>query len=173
MEEPDFPYPTQKYSRKAKWTVIISITLMITVGGIFLSQKPKKTEVKKVLAVEYRQLPNSPTAMPTKAKMNVTIEVLNGSGIPGQANKVMKMLEAEGYDIDNIKSGNAKTSDHVGTTITSRADLEERVTDIKKILSPLFPDISDGIQNTNPNDDSGYDIVITTGSVKTGTLLIH
>lgn len=171
MEEPDFPYPIQKYSGKAKWvTLLIGTALIVTAIAIwapFARQKQDKTkglEVKKVLAVEYKQLSNSPTSKPEKDKKDVTINILNGTGVTGQAGKIVNALVRAGYSLLNIKLGNADEFTHVGTTITSNADFEKTVKHIKEAIKPVFPEITDGIPNNNPNIDSGFDVVIITGS---------
>lgn len=171
MEGPDFPYPIQKNNAGLKWIVLISLTGVILLTGMFIFRKPQKIEAKKVVVitpVQYRQLSNTPTIKPIKVE-DVTIQVLNGTGIPGQAALIVKKLEAAGYNPDNIKLGNAKTIGVSVTSITSRADFEKVVIHIKELLKPLFPEIEDGALNPNPNEDSGFDVVIITGNNKTVT----
>ena len=177
MEEPDFPYPIQKYSGKAKWvTLFIGAVLLVTAIAVwapFTRQKQDKTkglEVKKALAVEYKQLSNSPTSKPEKDKKDVTINILNGTGVTGQAGKIVKALVESGYSLSNIKLGNAEEFTHIGTTITANADFEKTVANIKDVIKPVFPEIADGIPNNNPNVDSGFDVVIITGSRVTNTI---
>ena len=172
MEELDFPYPVKKDNSKLKWFVLIGLICIGIFGGIFIFRQPQKIEAKKIIAspisspVEYKQLSNSPTVKPVKVKKNVTIQILNGTGTIGQAGVIVKALVGAGYNADNIKSGNAKTFGGTVTTITSRADFEEIVSDVKNTLKPVFPDITNGIVDTNPNEDSGYDVVVITGSTK-------
>jgi hypothetical protein len=165
MEEPDLPYPPQNDYRKAKWIAIVGICIFAVVGGmVVFKQKPQKIEVQKVQAVKYKQLPNTPTEKPVKAKKDITIQVLNGTGIPGQAAGIVKALIAAGYVTDNIKSGNADTSDHAITSITANADFGTVVEDIKDVLKPIVSDVSNGVPNLNPNVDSGFDVEIITGT---------
>lgn len=169
MEGPDFPYPIQKNNAGLKWIVLISLTGVILLTGMFIFRKPQKIEAKKVVVitpVQYRQLSNTPTVKPIKVE-DVTIQVLNGTGIPGQAALVVKKLEIAGYNLDNIKAGNAKTGGGTITTVTSRADFEGIAFNIKELLSSLFLEVKDGVPNTNPNEDSGFDVIITTGSSAT------
>lgn len=142
------------------------VVLIVGVAGVSTLRKQNvpKEEVKKVNAVEYKQLSNSPTSKPEKDKKDIRISILNGTGISGQAGEIMKVLVASGYSIENIESSNAETFTHTQTTITSRADLEDTTEHIKNILQSIFPELTEGTPNTNPNDDSGYDVVITTGS---------
>lgn len=163
-----FTVSSPKRYTKLKWFVLISLSCTGILGGIIIFRKPQKIEAKKIIAtpVKYRQLSNSPTVKPIKAKKNVTIRGLNGTGISGQAGLVVKALEMSGYNLTNIKIANAETIDHSVTMITSHADLGEIVIDIKDALKPMFPEITDGIPNTNPNDDGRFDVVIVTGSTK-------
>lgn len=160
MEEPDFPYPTQKGTSKIKWTVFIGLFLIAAVvGGVLLTRQPKKLEEKKSVVIEKKE--PTPTEKPKIEKTAVKIQVLNGTGTPGQAGIVVKALEDAGYSADNIKSGNAETIDHSTTTITSRADFEGIVSDIKDVLKKTFDEITVGSQNLS--DDSAFDIVVVTG----------
>lgn len=165
MEEPDFPYPIQKDNSKLKWFVVISLAGIGILGGVLFFRQPQKIEAKKVVVepIKYRQLSNTPTEKPIRARKDVTIQVLNGTGIPGQAGLIVKALEASGYTLDNIKSGNAKAIGVQTTTITSRADFEEIVAHIRGVLKSMFPVIEDGVSNLNPNEDSGFDVIIITG----------
>lgn len=172
MEEPDVPYPTNQYSGKTKLGILIGVVLLVAavvVWGASASQKQNKitkTPVKKVMAVEYKQLSNSPTAKPEKEKKDVTINILNGTGVTGQAGDIVKALVLSGYSLLNIKLGNAEKFDHIGTTITANADLEGIVADIKDVVKTVYPEIADGIADNNPNVDSGFDVVIITGTAK-------
>lgn len=171
MEGPDFPYPIQKNNSGLKWIILVSLAGFAILAGVLIFRKPQKIEAKKVVVitpVQYRQLSNTPTVKPIKIE-DVTIQVLNGTGIPGQAALVVKKLEAAGYNLDNIKAGNAKTGGGTITTVTSRADFEGIAFNIKELLSSLFLEVKDGVPNTNPNEDSGFDVIITTGSSPTIT----
>jgi hypothetical protein len=167
MEEPDYPYPIQNDNTKLKWIIPIGLFIIVLVSVVvFFTKLQKKPETKKSTAVVYKQLSNTPTQKPKKEKKDVTIQVLNGTGVSGQAGVIVKALEAAGYSPDHIKSGNAETIDHTVTTITANADFEDVVINIKDILRQSVPELTDGIPNTNPNIDSGFDVVIITGSKK-------
>lgn len=160
-------YTTRKNNKLFVFVGLILIIMMVSAG--VYANIPKQTEVKKVIAIEYKQIANSPTPKSKKEKMNVTIQVLNGSGIVGQADSIVRALEDAGYDRANIKFGNADVTNRSSGIITARADFEETVTDIKNTLKQIYPEIMDSELNTNPkvdsnpNIDSGFDIVIVTG----------
>lgn len=171
MEGPDFPYPIQKNNTGLKWIVLVSLASIAVLVGILIFRKPQKIEAKKgvvVTPVQYRQLANTPTVKPIKVQ-DVTIQVLNGTGIQGQAALVVKKLEIAGYNLDNIKAGNAKTVGSAVTTVIARPDFKEIGISIKELLRPLFLEIGDGVSDTNPNEDSGFDVIIVTGSDSTIT----
>lgn len=169
MEETTFQYQTQQSrNKRVKVAAVVGMVVLLAgIIGVLFTRQPKKENIKKDIVVEKKE--PSPTEKPKKEKQNVTIQVLNGSGISGQAGIVVKALEDAGYSPDNIKSGNADSTDHINTMITSRADFEEIVADIKEILKPAFPEIIDGVLNPNPNEDGGFDVMIITGSKATIT----
>ena len=105
----------------------------------------------------------SPTPTPIINKDSVKIQVLNGTGTPGQATKVAVTLKNAGYNLDNMKTGNSP--DNLTTSsITSKAGFESVAVDMKTVLSSDFPDIE---VSSSPLDiSSEFDIVITTGGQK-------
>jgi len=166
MEETSFQYQTQQNNNNGlKKTIVVGMVfLLATIIGILIIRQPKKENVNKNIVVEKKELSTpSPTEKPKKEKASVTIQVLNGSGITGQAGLVVKALQEAGYSPDNIKSGNADSTDNANTTISSRTDFEEIVINIKDVLKPMFPEIRDEILNLNSNKDSGFDVTIITG----------
>lgn len=163
MEETILPYQNPQ-SKKSKingtvW-VIISAIAVILVGGFVLSRQQKKEpEVKKDIVVEKKE--PTPTEKPKIEKSAVKIQVLNGTGTPGQAGVAVKALEEAGYSTENIKSSNAEKYDQETTTITSRARFEDIAVDIKNSLKSKFDEIS--VSSKNLEENSEFDIVVITG----------
>lgn len=117
------------------------------------STKPKPTSVTTPSATSKP----SPTAEPLMDKSNIKIEILNGSGIEGQAGKLSNFLQEAGYS--NVTTGNTDNS-------------EERTTIVYNKLLPkdLLTDITDAVKNDLPDptlqvasQSSEYDVKITTG----------
>ena len=106
MEETAFSYPSQpKKSNKTMLFVIVGILLAVLIGWFFITQQPKNTdEVKNDVVVE-EKTPTPTTEKPKIEKSSVKIQVINGTGTPGQAGIVVKALEEAGYSSDNIKTG--------------------------------------------------------------------
>jgi len=163
MEETIAPYQNPQF-RKSKvngtvWVVLFTIAVIV-IGGFVLSRQQKKVpEAKKDVVVEKKE--PSPTAKPKIEKSSVKIQVVNGTGTPGQAGIVVKVLEGAGYSADTIKTDNAEKFTTLTTTITARTDFEEIVNDIKDVLKPTFEEVT--VDSSNLNTDSEFDIVIVTG----------
>ena len=163
MEETIAPYQNPQF-KKSKvngtvWVVLFAIAVIL-IGGFVLSRQQKKVpEAKKDVVVEKKE--PSPTAKPKIEKSSVKIQVVNGTGTPGQAGIVVKALEGTGYSADNIKTANAEKFTTLTTTITARTDFEEIVNDIKDVLKPTFEEVT--VDSSNLNSDSEFDIVIVTG----------
>src|SRR3989339_600570 len=155
------PYPEQpRKSNKMMPMVVVVVVLLIAVFGSFLIiNKTKKVEEKKDVVVETKG--PSPTEKPKIDKKTVKIQVVNGTGTPGQAGVVVKALEEAGYSADNIKTGNAEEFDNTTTSITARDNYEEIVNDIKSVLGSMFDKIT--VVSPNLDADSEFDIVIVTG----------
>lgn len=161
---------TQDYSnpptvtKKSKLPIIIIAVVLIvaiSAGAILLSRnKPSKPpEVAGSTTVAPTQ---SPTAGVTPAvdKQSVKIQVLNGTGTPGQAAKVTASLKTAGYNGDNMKTGNSP--DTVTTSsIAAKAGFESIAADMKTVLSADFPDID--VSSAPLDTSSDFDIVVTTG----------
>jgi len=160
MGETVFPYSNQQ-KKGIKPAVIIGLAFLIVIliGGYLFFRQSKKTVENKTTVVEKKE--PTPTKKPEIEKSTVKIQVLNGTGTPGQASVVVKALEDAGYNPDNIQSSNAVTFDHLTTIITARSNFDERVDDIKTVLKSIFDEIT--VDSLKLNEDSGFDIVVITG----------
>ncbi len=162
MEPQTIPY--QETPKKQNKTAII-IGIIILLVGIFVtyqitskSKISNQTEEKKVTITETAP---TPTEKPEIKKDTVTIQVLNGTGTPGQAGLVVKTLEKAGYNKDNIKTGNAEEYNNTVTTISSQEKYDEIVDDIKEALSDIFDEIK--VKSAKLDSDNEFNIVIVTG----------
>ena len=161
MQEPIATYqPAQPGSNKNKSIGIVIIIVIALVGGFLLFRQSKKTDQTKVAVTE--TITPSPTEkLITVDKKSVKIQVLNGTGTPGQAGSAVELLENAGYNPDNIKTGNTEEFDHTTTTIAAKDGFEDVAKDIEKALKESFDEIS--IDSTALDADSEFDIVVTTG----------
>ena len=160
MEETPFGYRNGKNKSNLIKPIIFILIVVVAAAllGVYLS-RPKNSEVKNEVPVE-KKVP-SPTEKPPVDKSTVKIQVLNGTGTPGQAGLAVKALEDAGYSADNIKSSNADAYDNTVTTITARADFGGTANDIKTTLKPTFDNVT--IDSSTLSDSSDFDIIVVTG----------
>ncbi len=161
MEETAFQYQSQPSKRNKMLPNIVAVVVLLVaiVGSYLIISKPKKTDEKKDVVVE--QKAPSPTAKPKIEKSSVKIQVINGTGTPGQAGVIVKALVDAGYSTDNIKTGNAEKFDNSITSITAKDNFEQIVTDIKDSLKSTFDKIT--VVSPNLDKDNEFDIVVITG----------
>jgi hypothetical protein len=103
MPGSNIAYPSQLgkssgSSNDKKLTIIVGVIIILVVGSIsyFLLKKPKKTESPKTINQVENEIKPTPTEKPKIDKKTLKIQVLNGTGTPGQAGKVVAALkEAE------------------------------------------------------------------------------
>lgn len=165
MVDPISFNPNQQVSnKKSKMPIIIGIVLVVVAiaGGIFSYQQSKKTDQVKPVAVEKKE--PSPTEKPKIDKNLVKVQVLNGTGTPGQAGTVIDVLKKAGYNIDNIKTDNAKDYNNTVTTITAKDGFDDVASNVKDALKTTFDEIN--IDSTYLDKDSEFDIIVTTGGKK-------
>ncbi len=157
----DYSNPPTVTKKSKRPIILIAVVLIVafSIGAVLIrrNKSNKPTEV----AVSVTEVPSpSPTPTPTIDKMSVTIQVLNGTGMPGQASKVAASLKTAGYNPDNIKTGNAP-NDIAASSIAAKAGFESVAADMESVLSSDFPDIS--VSSTSLDTSSNFDIVVTTG----------
>jgi len=154
----------QGSSKKKKTAVMIGIVFVVAalVGGIFMLRQPKDTGQTKGVVVENKE--PSPTEKPKIDKNSVKVQVLNGTGTPGQAGIVVEALKTAGYNADNIKTANAEEFNNTVTTITAKNGFDDVTNDIKDALKATYDEIK--IDSTYLDEDSEFDIVFTTGGEK-------
>lgn len=103
----------------------------------------------------------TPTPSPTPEPVvlgDLKVQVLNGSGTPGEAGKVAKKLESA--DFTDIDTGNADSYDYKSTEVRVRPDMSDSVYEaIKTALA--------GDYTVTPGDpltaSSDYDVVVIVG----------
>ncbi|MFA5136165.1 MAG: LytR C-terminal domain-containing protein [Patescibacteria group bacterium] len=165
MTETVFPYQNQQKKEKKTTAVIVAVVFVLVaaiIAGVLWARRPQNTaQVDTSPTVAVQETEPTPTEKPQIEKSSVTIQVLNGTGTPGQAGIVVDALEEAGYDTDNIKSGNADEYDYTETTISARSGFDEIVDDIRDTLEPTFENIT--FDSSELDDESEFDIVIVTG----------
>lgn len=160
MEPTINSFSTQPKRNKVLPTIVVAgVLLSAIIGSYLIIRQPTKTEEKKDVVVQ--KIEPTPTEKPKKDKALVKVQVINGTGTPGQAGEVVKALEKAGYATDNIKTGNAEEFDNTATTIEARTDFEEIANDIRDVLKDSFSEIT--IESSKVDAESEFDIIIVTG----------
>lgn len=110
-------------------------------GGIAFYQKgvSKESEEPTPTPNYNNTVTPAPTTTP-EIKLDLTkypINVMNGSGIPGQAGTVKELLETAGFKVS--KTGNAPSYDYTKTVIKAKADVPtEFITKLSESLGKSY-----------------------------------
>ncbi len=149
--------------------VLILILSAIIGGGVMayrsIQNKPKtlKPTPTPASVVKPTLTPTpTPTSMPVKEVLSdYKIQVLNGSGVAGQAVVIRDLLEKEGAK--EVVTDNADSFDNKNTEIQFKKEVKEEVfAKLKEILSNYTV-----VKKDTLSKSSDYDIVITLGTKKT------
>ncbi len=164
MQEPISPSlnPQTPSSSKKLPVIVIAIILAALIGGFLILRQPKKTQETNAATATPSQ--PTPTEKPKIDKKTVKIQVLNGTGTPGQAGKAVEELKKAGYDANNIKTANASDFNHSVTNVAAKSGFEDIANDVKQALSTIFDNVQ--IDSTTLSKDGEFDIVVTTGGKK-------
>lgn len=160
------PQPKAK-NNGSKWVIIFIVLLILGGAGIFFftSSANKVTATPTpsfgVVPIENNNVSTSTpvaTATPAAIKRDgVTIEIQNGTGVPGEAKLLSDKLKALGYS--NITAGNAASTDNTDTTVTFSKALSQSVQDeIKTQLESFYKTV-----NVKTSTVQKTDVVIITG----------
>ncbi len=138
--EYDLTIPRKRKSNK-KTIVLLIILLLVILGGFFAI---KNIGVIKEIEVGFAPTPTpvptpTPTPSPTPQALNKSewsFEILNGSGVTGEAKKIADSIKALGYQV--VKSGNADKQSYTKTQIFVKSDLKDKldlvVADLKDVI---------------------------------------
>lgn len=167
-------YPSRSKGGKTVGLVIFLISLVVVGGAVFYFASLKENKEKEVKSTpepfvvqetkEEGVVEATPSGTPKEEvvdKKSVSISVLNGTGITGEAAYLQDKLEALGYT--DIKVGNAPKQDYVETVVKFSSSLSKSVVDeIVAELKKIYKEVK-----TQTGVAGSYDIEITTG-LRTG-----
>jgi hypothetical protein len=132
--------PQKNYMWPVLFIFLIAIVLM---AGVFAYKRGAFKGVKLNVA----SLTPTPTASPEPTKAVVIdlakyeIEILNGSGIDGEASRQKTSLEAAGFTVSSV--GNADNSDYTDTILEAKSDVDaDFIAKLKSTLSDTFTAVS-------------------------------
>jgi hypothetical protein len=150
----------RKMPRKATYIIIAVVVIAALAGaGWFLFTKP---DFEQEVTTQPTPTPSRSTPTPTVSeekfeRSEISINVLNGSGIPGAAGDLQEDLEDIGYT--DIEVGNADDQDYEDTQIVFDENVPEQARDeIIDLLRDFFATVDDSEDELND-----FDVEIITG----------
>lgn len=170
-------YQDEEEDKPSGKKVIVTVVLILVIVG-FLSVfgymvyknffAPKPAPDQKTAAVENvtptEKVEPSPTAKPTQEVYDLTkyrVDILNGSGIAGEAQNVVSILQTEGYA--QFDTGNANSYNYQDTEISTVADFP------KSLIEQIVNDLGDTYSVSTPSStlaNPDYDLQIIVGARK-------
>jgi hypothetical protein len=159
--------PSEVKSGKGKKVLWIVLTLVVIAGlgfgGYYLLKEPKfenegVANNSGLSTPSYEKPTDFPT--PTQELINrdgVSIQILNGTGIEGEASYLQGKLRNLGYE--DIEVGNARKQENIETQASFSDDLSSSiVSELTEALKSVYEDI-----NFDTSSSVEYDIEILTG----------
>ncbi|MBU0569414.1 LytR C-terminal domain-containing protein [Patescibacteria group bacterium] len=150
-------------------TAVVLAILGVIAGGVFYYQTGFNKETET--GVEEKELNEAPvtTEAPEPAPREVdlselSVEILNGSGIAGEAGKVDTLLTD--LNFKETETGNADSYDYTTTVVSLKEGVSSEV--YSKIEGALSENYALEKSDDVLEDDSEYDIKIIVGSQKAG-----
>lgn len=162
--------PSSKRDKKTVGLILLLIALVLVGGGVFYFLSLKKNQENKTrgnavetsapMVIEEKETSTlTPTATPAEVvdKKSVSIQVLNGTGIVGEAAYLQDRLNSLGYT--SVKVGNAAKQDYESTQVTFSSSLSSSVvSEITKELEKIYQKVE-----TKKSSSTSYDVEIITG----------
>lgn len=152
---------------------IVIVVVLVLVGGYLLLGSGRAAFnfrlpfLSKSNSNEAANVSASPAASPAageqkvKDKSSIAVEVVNGTGIEGQAGRVKADLEGLGFS--DVTTANGEVSGDVATNVEYAAEVDSSIRDeVESELKKTFEqvEVSSGVS------DSNYQIIVTTGTEK-------
>lgn len=152
----------QKTSKVNK-SYIFALVFVIILAGLILPKKIMKTDILPTPVTESASTP-LPTPEPGAKEealdlSSYKLEILNGSGVAGEAKAVQEVLRAEGFS--NFELANATSSAFTETVIEVKESVPEKV--FLNIERALNSDYTIKKSDTPLTENSAYDVIITIG----------
>lgn len=167
-EDPQAGETENKSMRKQYVLLAISVIFLAFAIGYLLLwsktienpwfKKPESLHPKPgAVAVPSITSQPSPTAKPLMDKSAIKIQILNGSGIEGQAGKLSNLLEGVGYN--DVTIGNTDNLEQRTTIVYNKLVSKDVLSEITDSIKSEFPDPT--LREASQSAD--YDVIVTTG----------
>lgn len=172
--QPHVGFPQNQPKPKSKMSLIFFVVLgiILLIGAVvFFISRSANQAVPSPSPTSFFSAPSpipsfepspEPDSSPTSAdKSEISIEILNGTGVAGEASYLQGQLKNLGYE--KITAANASTQDETATTITFAKNVP---TAIKSEIETKLKSIYSEVKVSNSSTLSGVDIRILTGPRK-------
>ena len=152
----------EKSDRSWTW-MLLAFVLGMVAGGVggFVLAKIQNSRTKSDQPVVEKVVTSTPSSSPAAVvqvdRADLKVQVLNGSGVKGEAARAKEYLEGLGYK--DVKVGNADTD--AGLTVV------EFKKSAAKYVDTLTNDLSKKYKlgpNVNLNEDAEFDVIVTLGA---------
>ena len=139
-KETNYQYTEKKNTKNTLFLIIVLVLVLLIGGGIVFRHKVNSF-LKGVEQTVQPTLTPSPTAQPTPTpnpliRSDWSFEILNGSGVAGEAKKLADKLRDLGYPV--VKSGNADKDNYSQTAVFVKKELQDKIdmviVDIKDVI---------------------------------------
>lgn len=160
-QAPTPPQPMKKKKDRGKALVFLGAVALIGVAIFFIVRGLNKEDNFETVSPtpNVKGIPTSaPTASPEPAdRSEISIEILNGTGIAKEASLLQGKLEDLGYS--DIESGNAQDQDYDAAVVTFASSLSEEVKDeITEELEGIYAEV-----DVKTSESDGFDVQVITG----------
>lgn len=180
------PYPTsesvgfppqaqpKRKSGALKWIALIIVGILLIGGAAFFvlqgSETGEPEETPSVQGINFVETPQpeattnpTPTAAPINRE-EISIEVLNGTGITGEAGYLETQLKGIGYT--SLKTGNASGGTVSTTTVTFNTSVSKTISDE---ITAKLEGIYQKVESKTSSNTGSYDVKIVVGLRKGAT----
>lgn len=138
-------------------TAVIIIIILIGVAFFFIRGRgEEELSTDSVFSTEQPTSTFAPSPTPAVSREETKLEILNGTGIAGEAGFLKGKLEAAGFS--DIEVGNAGTQDNTTTKVSFGSGVPASLrSEIKTLLEATYESVDE------TTGTSGMDIRVTTG----------
>lgn len=140
--------------------IILIILLLLLAGSLYYWFSPYNTFKAKIIATPTNIPSLTSTPTPTVNLTLYSVEILNGSGVAGEAAAAQSFLEEEGFKVSSI--GNAPDGDFEDAEVAAKEGVSEDF--IKKLKEVLEENYGVSSEILELDEDNSEDVVITLGS---------
>lgn len=133
--------PEQEKRGKSLFVLGSIIAVVILAGVIVLSYLYIKNSEQKAVVAQPTPTPTatvSQSPQPKLIKANFNFEILNASGVSGQAGKTQTIIEGLGYTVSSIGNANSRETE---TKLLLKSDLVDQKDLVLTDLQKTFPGI--------------------------------